>query len=137
MFLMVGALLAAVAAGCGKPSTACRSQENAVTICLNGKPLDFRRARNAPHAHEHSQIYAPAGVLAKQLKVDVRMRIHPDGKSAMVTVNGKPFEPAMSHGSKRVHVHDGEVFVPVREFAKAAGLQVEIDVQQGWAGFAR
>lgn len=137
VYLMAGALLAVLAAGCGKPTTACRAQENAVTICLNGKPLDFRAARNAPHAHEHGHIYAPAAVLGKQLKVDVRLKITPDGKSAIVTVGGRPFEPAMSHGSKGIHVHDGEVFVPVREFAKAAGLQIEMDVQQGWAGFSR
>jgi|GEM_PF-3548639 len=129
--------MALIVAGCGKPTTACAGRDKEVTICVNGRSISFAEARNGPHGHEAGSLYAPAWVLGDALGVDVRTQVSPDGKSAIITVGGKPFSPAMAGSAQGVHVHDGEVFVPLREFAAAAGLKLDLDVEKGVAGFAR
>lgn len=137
--LATGVILAGVMAGCSaSSSTDCKAEGNNVTICVNKKPIDFSAAKNKPHSHETGSIYAPGKVLADALGVPFDAQVAADGKSAKVTVNGKPFEPAMAATTdKGIHVHDGDAFVPVREFAAAAGLKVDVKADQGTAGFAK
>lgn len=137
--LGVAVILAGVMAGCSASgaSTACKAEGSNVTICLNTKPIDFSTSKTKPHSHEAGSIYAPGKVLANALGVPFDAQVAPDGKSAKVTVNGKAFEPAMPSGAKGVHVHDGEAYVPVKEFADAAGLKVDVKADQGTAGIAK
>jgi hypothetical protein len=123
-----------LAAGCARATTACKGP--AATICLNGHPLAFA-AGNQPHGHEVGNLYAPVDVLAKQLHLDVKSSVSADGKKIEVLLNGKPFAPAMADGAKGVHVHNGQVYVPVREFAAAAGLKLQLDAATGVAGVAQ
>lgn len=129
-------LLATLAGGCARPSTACKGPENSVNICINGKRLQFTEEAQ-PHGHETGSIYAPVDVLAGRLGLDVRTWTTADGLTATVTVNRKPFAPAMAHGAKGIHVHNGHVYVPLREFAAAAGLKLELNAESLTAGFAK
>ncbi|HWI65787.1 MAG TPA: hypothetical protein VNT75_28505 [Symbiobacteriaceae bacterium] len=134
--LLAACLLALLLAGCTEATTVCRGPEQEINICVNGKRLVFDE-HHPPHRHEEGSLYVPVEPLAERLGLDVRWVIRGDGKSAIVTVNGKPFDPAMAYGSKGVHVHDGAVYVPVRELAAAAGLELDMDAEAGMAGFAR
>jgi hypothetical protein len=134
----VGAMLAGLLWGCSSSaSTACEGKPNAVTICANGKPIDFSREKNGPHVHEAGSIYAPVEVLGQALGIPVAAEVSADGKSARVTINGKAFAVKMASGAKGIHVHDGETFVPLKEFAAAAGLMLDLNVNKGTAGFAK
>ncbi|HLN65384.1 MAG TPA: hypothetical protein VK464_28000 [Symbiobacteriaceae bacterium] len=130
------AALAGLAVGCSRPTTACHGAPGTITVCVNGRrvlfPPEFQ-----PHRHEAGSLYAPAELLAQQLGLDVRTHVSADGQSALITVNRKPFAPAMAHGAMGVHVHDGVVYVPLRELAIAAGLKLEMDEGVGVAGFAK
>ena len=129
-------LMAVLGVGCSHSSTACSGPEDSVNICVNGRRIAFE-ADAQPHMHETGSLYAPVDVLARRLGLDVRTVISGDGQSALVTVNRKPFAPAMAHGSKGVHVHQGTVYVPLREFAAAAGLELDMSAETRTAGFAR
>jgi hypothetical protein len=126
----------AVAAGCSRPTTACRGPAEEINICMNGRRIEFTE-RYLPHRHESGSLYVPVEPLARQLRIDVRTVIRGDGQSAIVTVGGRPFDPAMASTAKGVHVHDGQVYVPLRELAAAARLQLDMDAETGTAGFAR
>jgi hypothetical protein len=128
------ALLAGGLAACGgQPTTACTPKDKAVVVCVNGKPIDFSTAKNGPHKHEAGSIYAPVEQLAGALGVDIM--VDPGGKT--VTVNGQKVQVVGVPGAMGVHVHSQEIFVPVREFARAAGLKVDVDDKKGIAGIAK
>lgn len=134
--LVLALLAAALGAGCSEATTVCRGPEQEITVCVNGRRLAFDE-RHAPHRHEAGSLYVPALEMADRLGLDVRSVISGDGQSAIVTVKGKPFDPAMADGARGIHVHDGVVFVPLRELAAAGGLDLDMDAEMGIAGFAR
>jgi hypothetical protein len=131
--------LLAFAAGCStgaggsKTTTACAPKDNAVTICLNGKPIDFSAEKTQPHKHENGNLYAPVVALSNALGV----KVEADAANKTVTVNGKKIEVASSAEVKGIHVHENAVFVPLKQFAEAAGLKYEMDWEKGVAGFAK
>lgn len=130
-------VLALLVAGCASAATtACGGPAQEINICVNGKRIQFD-ADSLPHRHETGSLYVPVEPLARTLGLDVRTIIRGDGQSAIVTVNGRPFAPAMASGARGVHVHDGQVFVPLRELAVTARLQMDMDADTGTAGFAR
>lgn len=131
-------LVAGLLAGCGAKATAttaCAGRPNDITICVNGKPIDFTAEKSGPHRHDPANnLYAPVVPLAKALGLDVKA----DPTAKTVTINGKPFVANTDNGKlKGIHVHDGVVFVPLKDFANAAGLNMEMDIDKGTAGFAR
>lgn len=128
-------LLAALVAGCGEstPTTACSPRGSEITICLNGKPLDFSAAQHQPHIHETGNLYAPAIVLAQALHVPAQV----DAQHLSVTVNGQAIKAVATQRFKGIHKHDDEVFVPIREFAQAAGITLNIQTDGRTAGFAK
>lgn len=130
-------VVAAVAgAGCAEPTTACQGPAHEINVCINGRRIQFAEG-HLPHKHESGSLYVPVEPLARQLGIDVRTVIRGDGQSAIVTVGGLPFDPAMAFTAKGVHVHDGKVYVPLRELAAAARLKLDMDAETGTAGFAR
>lgn len=130
-------VLALLATGCAAAATtACAGPVRQINICVNGKRMQFDE-RHLPHRHETGNLYAPVEPLARTLKLDLRMIIRGDGQSAIVTVNGRPFSPAMASDAKGVHVHEGQVYLPLRELAATAGLRLDMDAESGTAGFAR
>lgn len=132
--IALGTLVGLVLTGCGgKATTGCSGPENGVTVCVNGKAVDFSAEKNGPHKHESGNIYAPVIPLAAALGI----KVEADAGSKTVTIAGKKLEVASSEAVKGVHVHDGAVFVPVNEFAAAAGLKVEVNFDKGTAGFAK
>lgn len=133
LLALIGILLVA---GCTGTSTVCRGSEQEITVCVNGKRVLFDE-QFPPHRHESGSLYVPVEPLAEKLGLDVRTVIRADGQSAIVTVNGLPFAPAMASGARGVHVHDGQVYLPLRELAAAAGIQLDMDAETGIAGFAR
>ncbi|HYF91899.1 MAG TPA: hypothetical protein VD969_06610 [Symbiobacteriaceae bacterium] len=134
--LLLAVFCAGWAAGCSEQTSVCRGPEQEINICVNGKRIAFDD-RSPPHRHEAGSLYVPVEPLARKLGLDVRTIIRADGQSAIVTVKGRPFAPAMAHGAKGVHVHDGLVYVPLRELAAAAGIQLDMDAETGTAGFAK
>jgi hypothetical protein len=121
LLIVVGGL----SSGCSmaaRGTVACSSLGSSVTICINGKPLSFK-VNALPHVHD-GQVYAPVEAMADQLGVKVQVHLTVDQKSAVVDLNGKPFQPNLAKGQLGVHVHGATTYVPVTEFAKAAGLQV-------------
>lgn len=130
-------VLALLVAGCATAATtACGGPAQEINICVNGKRIQFDKAF-LPHRHETGSLYVPVEPLARTLGLDVRSIIRGDGQSAIVTVNGRPFAPAMASGAKGVHVHEGQVFVPLRELAATVGLRLDMNAETGTAGFAR
>lgn len=135
--LLAALVLAFFAAGCAPAATtACGGPSQEINICVNGKRIQFDE-RFLPHRHENGSLYVPVEPLARRLGLDVRTIIRGDGQTAIVTVNGRPFAPAMASGARGVHVHDGQVFVPLRELAVTARLRLDMDADLGIAGFAR
>lgn len=127
-------LLALVLSACGgKPTTACEPRKNEVVVCLNGKPIDFSKEKNGPHKHETGSIYAPAASLAQALGVNAMI----DAGARKVMVNGKAIPVVSVPGAKNIHLHDGVIFVPVKQFAEAAGLSCDVDYGKGTAGIAK
>lgn len=134
---LVVALVAVLGAAghAGRPTTACDPVPGLVTLCINSRPLEFAEGER-PHWHGN-RLYAPVEPLGRKLGVEVRARLFADGESALLYVNRKAFAPAMAHDALGVHAHDGVVFVPLREFALAVGLDLEIDAKTGTAGLGR
>lgn len=128
-------VLLAFVAGCARSTTECPRVEGQITVCINGRRIRFAEGA-PPLRHEAGSLYAPADVLARELKLDIRTWVTPDG-TALVTVNRKPFRPAMAEGALGVHVEDGVVYLPLRELALAAGLKLDMNAERGVAGFAR
>lgn len=123
--------------GCSAPpTTICRGPSDAINICVNGKRISFDEA-HPPHRHEEGSLYVPVEPVAQYLRLDIRTVVRGDGKSAIVTVSGRPFDPAMAYGAKGIYVYDGQVYVPLRELAAAARLTLDMDAETGTAGFAR
>lgn len=118
-----------------RSSTMCEGPPGAINICVNGRRLTFA-AGQQPYRSGTGAIFAPADVLARQLRLDIRTLVSADGHSAMVTVNRRPFNPAMAMGAKGVEVREGVVYLPLRELALAAGLRLDMDADSGTAGFA-
>lgn len=130
--------LLALTAGCSASAkatatTACQAKDKAVTICLNGKPIDFSAEKTQPHKHEIGNLYAPVVAMGKALGVAVEA----DATAKTARVNGKKIDVVATDQIKGVHVHEGAVFVPVKEFADATGLTFEMDPDKGVAGFAK
>ena len=132
---LAGLLVTAALAGCGSstPTTACTPRGNDFVICLNGKPIDFSAAKVGPHMHETGNIYAPVLELAQALHVPVQV----DAPHQVVIVNGQQVKATTGQTPKGIHLHGDEVFVPIREFAQAAGLTVELRADGHTAGFAK
>lgn len=129
--LALGGLLIS---GCTSESkVVCQPVPNSATICLNGKPIDFSREQTGPHVHENGNLYAPVVALAKGLGVEAT--VDAGGKS--VTVNGKKLEVSGQTTVKGIHEHASAIFVPVKEFAAAAGLRVQVDSEKGTASFTK
>jgi hypothetical protein len=135
VMMAIALLLVAFGAGCARSTTECRATEGEVSVCINGRRIKFADGAQ-PHQHEPGSLYAPADVLARQLGLDIRTWVTGTG-SVLVTVNRKPFNPAMAHGAKGVHVHGGVVYLPLRELALSAGLKLDMNAERGIAGFAR
>lgn len=120
--VMLAAGLTAVAAGCSSESIACAPVKDGVGVCLQGKAIPWSPQLKPPHMHETGGYYAAAEDLAKAL--GVRAQIAADKKS--VTVAGKQVV-AMTPKATGIHQHDAAVYVPIKEFAEAAGFQVQVD----------
>lgn len=71
--------------------------------------------------------------LAKALGLTVEA----DTKANTVSISGKKFEAVSNNQVKGIHVHDGAVFVPLKEFAAATGLKADINFDKGTAVFAK
>ena len=136
VLLLVFAAALGAGVGCSEPTTACRGPAGEINVCINGRRIEFSD-QYPPHRHEAGSLYVPVEPVARQLRIDVRTVIRGDGQSAVVTVGGRPFDPAMAFTAKGVHVHDGQVYVPLRELAAAARLKLDMDAETGTAGFAR
>jgi hypothetical protein len=132
LFLTLLALTAGCSAG-SKATTDCKATDNPVTICLNGKPIDFSAEKTQPHKHENGNLYAPVVAMGKALGVTVEA----DATAKTAQVNGKKIDVLPTDQIKGVHVHEGAVFVPVKEFAEATGLRHSMDWEKGVVGFAK
>ncbi len=84
--------------------------------------------------HENGNLYAPVMPLARALGLQVTV----DPRTKQVTVDGHPVQvkPA-TPTPKGIHDHEGAIFVPLKEFAAAAGLSVVIDEKLKTAGFRK
>lgn len=133
--LVTLSLLPVLLTGCAATATtACDAKTGAnVTVCVNGKAVDFSAEKNQPHKHESGNLYAPVVPLANALGV----KIETDVNGKTVTVNGKKVDLVPTETIKGVHVHDGALFVPLKEFAAAAGLKMDMNFDRGTAGFAK
>lgn len=128
------AMTALVLAGCATASgKGCAPKGKEVTICLNGRPIDFSAEKNLPHRHDSNNLYAPVMPMARALGVNVQA----DPATKVVFINGKRFVPAGGKQTMGIHVHNGVVFVPVKDFAAAAGLPVQMDLEKGTAAFQK
>lgn len=94
-------------------------------MCVNGKAVAWSAAVKPPHMHETGGYYGAAEDLARALGVNAQ--IAADKKS--VRVGGKAVV-AVSKEARGVHTHDTAVFVPIKEFAEAAGFRVTVDAKQ-------
>jgi len=132
--LLVSAL-ALVTAGCSatKANTACEPVDNAITVCLNGKAMDFSKEKTQPHRHENGNLYAPIVPVAEALGIKIEI----DTEKKTAVVNGKTLEVISSDEIKGIHVHEMAMFVPMKEFAAATGLEHKMDVDKGVIGFAK
>jgi hypothetical protein len=111
------------AAGCsGSSSSACAPVENGVGVCFDGTPVTWSPNVMKPHMHETGGYYGPALDLAGAL--GVASEIAADKKS--VTVGGESVV-AKTQNAKGIHQHDAAVYVPIKEFAEAAGFHVMVD----------
>lgn len=128
-FLVGLSLMMALAlTGCGgnkAASASCPSVENAVSVCLDGKPLSWTAGFRPPHWHDPDGYYAPVQDLAKAL--GAKTMVAPDRKS--VSVGGKSVVATMQ-GAMGIHQHDAIVYAPIKEFAEAAGFQVQVDTKK-------
>jgi hypothetical protein len=133
--------LVAVLAGCGATaptptSATCQAKENALVLCQNGKEIDFSAEKTKPHKHE--AFYAPVVPLAKALGVTVDAKVSADGKTGTLSISGKEFKPTSTATDfKGLHVHEGALFVPLKEFAAAAGLTLKIDDAKQTVNFTK
>lgn len=119
----LGLAILAMATGCGNKAPDCAPMASAVNVCVNGTAL-LNTAPRAPHAHEQGGYYMDLNDLARALHVNP----HVSGDHRSVVVNGKAVIAA-SPGAKGVHDHDHVVFVPVKEFAEAAGYKAAVDTR--------
>lgn len=124
LLLVAAAFGAMVLAGCGSQAAQCQPVPDGVAVCVGGKAVAFQ-AKTKPHMHEAGGFYAPAEELARALGVQVE--IAPDKKS--VKVAGKEVKAA-APDAKGIHEHDGLVYVPIKEFAEAAGYKYSANVEQ-------
>ncbi|HLN62691.1 MAG TPA: hypothetical protein VK464_14185 [Symbiobacteriaceae bacterium] len=121
----IAALILAVslaAAGCSSASSACAPVKDGVGVCLQGKAVAWSPKLKPPHMHESGGYYGPAEDLAKALGVTAQ--IAADKKS--VRVGGKNVA-ALTPKAMGIHQHDAAVYVPIKEFAEAAGYLVQVD----------
>lgn len=125
-------LLPALLAGCAA-SSCDPAAGAAVTVCAGGKPIDFSAEKNAPHKHESGNLYAPVVPLAQALGIPIET----DVNTMTVTIGSQKLHMPTTATVKGVHLHDGALFVPLKEFAKAAGLKLDMDFDKGTAGFTK
>ncbi len=52
-------------------------------------------------------------------------------------VHGKPLVVISSDQIEGIHVHEMALFVPLKEFAAASGLEHKMDAEKGVIGFAK
>jgi hypothetical protein len=99
--------------------------KDSVGVCVNGKAVAWSAAVKPPHMHESGGYYGAVEDLARAL--GVHAEVAADQQS--VKVGGKSVV-AVSKEAKGVHTHDSAVFVPIKEFAEAAGYHVVVDAAQ-------
>lgn len=120
-----GMILLASATGCSLGSKGCASVEHGVGVCLDGQPVAWSAGVKAPHMHEEGGYYGGAQDLARALGVQIKV----SADKASVTVVGGDQVAAAAKGAKGVHQHELVVFVPIKEFAEAAGYRVQVDTK--------
>lgn len=114
-----------VVVGCAKSTQqSCAPVENGVGVCIDGKPITWSAAVKPPHMHEQGGYYAPVEDLATHLKVNPV--VGSNRKSVLIA--GKVVM-ARSEEAVGVHMHEDFVYVPIREFAEAAGFKVMVDTK--------
>lgn len=118
LFLTLAALTGCSAA----QSTACPPVESGVGVCVNGKAIDWSAVVMKPHMHENGGYYAHVEQLAEALHVNPV--VASNKKSVLV---GDKQVTALAPEAKGVHVHEDFVFVPIKEFAEAAGFKAIVD----------
>lgn len=119
--------------GCFGRGGGCTARAGQVTICVSGKPVDFSGQPAPPHAHELGNLYAPVLPLARAVGLPVTA----DPRTLVVIIAGRPFAAPVSPAVKGIHLHAGVVYVPLREFAAAAGLRLDLDFARGTANLSR
>jgi hypothetical protein len=128
------AIAALVLTGCSSATTACEPKGTSVNICVNGHPIDFSQEPFQPHVHEPGNIYAPVLPVAEALGLIVEVNV----EALTVSIGDIPFAvPAATDSFMGIHVHEGNVFVPLKEFATAIGAKMAMDADNGTAGFNR
>ncbi|HYG59250.1 MAG TPA: hypothetical protein VD902_14405 [Symbiobacteriaceae bacterium] len=121
---LVGAVVGALSlVGCsGQASAACPPVIDGVGVCIDAKPIAWSAGVKPPHMHENGGYYGAVNELATAL--GAKAEVAGDGKS--VKVGGKVVA-ATAADAKGIHLHEEFVYVPIKEFAEAAGYKVYVD----------
>lgn len=123
--IMALVALLGIVAGCAAgTSQGCPPVENGVGVCFDGRPITWSAAVKPPHMHEQGGYYAPVDELATYLKVNPVVA----SNKKSVLIGGKIIA-AKSDEAVGVHLHEDFVYVPIREFAEAAGFRVVVDAK--------
>lgn len=125
VLLGLGLVAAVVLTGCAGSKTAsatCAPVENGVGVCVEGKAVAWTAKAKPPHMHEAGGYYGLAVDLAKALGVKAEV----SADKTKVTISGKAVRSTAKNAAN-IHEHEALVFVPIKEFAEAAGFKVEVD----------
>lgn len=129
--LLLMAVLLSACGGNNKGTQAvkpCAPVPDGTAVCINGEPIVWQaEVKTLPHMHEQGGFYAPALQLADRLGIADKVQI--DKQALTVKVNGTAVRSLVPN-ARNIHVHDDLVYAPIKEFAEAAGFDVEVNVDQ-------